>query len=281
MRGRVEGKVAFITGAARGQGRSHAVRLAQEGADIIAVDLCEPIPTVTPEFYDGATEEDLEETVRQVEALDRRIYSVKADVRDYAALKAALDAGVAELGRLDIAIANAGIFTFGHDTDQVTDDDWDNIHDINLKGVWHTAKAAMPHLKQTGLGASLTLISSLAGTKGLANVAAYTAAKHGVVGLMKVLANELGPYGVRVNSIHPNAMATNMVMNEATYKLFRPELEHPTFDDAKRAAGKMNSMGVDFMDPSYVSNAILYLSSDEALWVNGVQLAIDGGAAVL
>src|SRR5690625_1929707 len=160
MAGRVEGKVAFITGAARGQGRSHAVKLAQEGADIIAVDICEDIPSVTS-FYRGATEEDLAETVRQVEALDRRIVSVKADVRDYDALSAAVEEGVATLGRVDIVVANAGIFTFGTDTHLVSEQSWQELMDINVTGVWHTIKAATPHLHAAGPGGSVIIISSL------------------------------------------------------------------------------------------------------------------------
>jgi NAD(P)-dependent dehydrogenase (short-subunit alcohol dehydrogenase family) len=162
MAGRVEGKVAFITGAARGQGRSHALRLAQEGADIIAVDVAEDIPSVT-RFYPGATEADLAETVKQVEALDRRIIATKVDVREYEALKAALDAGVAELGHVDIVSANAGIFLHSDKTHEVSEGDWNDVLDINLKGVWHTVKAAIPHLIEQGTGGSIILTSSTAG----------------------------------------------------------------------------------------------------------------------
>src|SRR5690606_13505740 len=154
MAGRVEGKVAFITGAARGQGRSHAIRLAEEGADIIAVDICEDIPSVS-RFYQGATEEDLQETVRAVEALDRRIVATKADVRDFTALKDAVDEGVSQLGHVDIVSANAGIFIFGDQTHLVSDQDWQDITDINQTGVWHTCKAAIPHLIEQGTGGSI------------------------------------------------------------------------------------------------------------------------------
>jgi (-)-trans-carveol dehydrogenase len=281
MAGRMDGKVAFITGAARGQGRSHAVRLAQEGADIIAVDICAPIDSVTPDFYPGSTPEDLAETVRQVEALDRRIVARQADVRDVAALQSAVDEGVAALGRLDAVVANAGIFTFGTETHEVPEQSWQDLMDINVTGVWHTVKVATQHLIDTGRGGSITIISSLAGFKGLANVAAYTTTKHGLVGLMKVLANEMGPRGIRVNTIHPNAIDTTMVKNETTYKLFRPDLEHPTLADAEPAFGGLNPFGIGFIDPVHVSHAVLFLASDEAMYVSGTQLSVDAGAAIL
>lgn len=276
---RLEGKVAFITGAARGQGRSHAVRLAEEGADIIAVDLCGEVDSVRP-FYPGTTREELDETVRQVEALDRRIVAAQADVRDANALQRALDDGVARLGRLDTVVANAGIFTFGHNTDEIPEQAWQDLMDINLTGVWHTCQAAIPHLREGGRGGSIVIISSLAGFKGLGNVAAYTATKHGIVGLMKVLANELGPQRIRVNTIHPNAVDTPMIRNERTYKLFRPDLESPTVEDAEPAFAGLNPMGETFIDPVYVSHAVLFLASDESLYVSGAQLPVDAAAAV-
>ena len=233
--GRVEGKVAFITGAARGQGRSHALRLAQEGADIIAVDIAEEIESVK-RIYPGASAADLAETVKEVEALDRRIVARKADVRDYDALKAAFDEGVAELGRVDIVSANAGIFIFGEQAQDVTERDWDDVIDINLKGVWHTVKAAVPTMIEQGAGGSIILTSSTAGIKGTPNVSAYTASKHGVVGLMKTFALELAPHHIRVNSVHPTGVATDMILNEATFKLFKPGAEHVTEEEARRAA---------------------------------------------
>lgn len=277
--GTLEGKVAFITGAARGQGRSHALRLAQEGADIIAVDLCAGVDSVS-EFYPPATPEDLAETVRQVEALDRRIVGVEADVRDIQALTKAVDDGVAELGRLDIVVANAGIFTFGSDTHKVDEQSWQDLMDINVTGVWHTYKAAAEHLIAAGPGGSVVLISSLAGFKGLANVAAYTTTKHGLSGLMKVLANELGPHGIRVNTIHPNSIDTIMVKNEHTYKLFRPDLENPTAEDAEASFAGLNPMGKAWIEPIHVSNAVAWLASDQSYYVSGAQIPVDGGAAI-
>jgi SDR family mycofactocin-dependent oxidoreductase len=275
--GRVEGKVAFITGAARGQGRSHAVRLAQEGADIIAIDICEAIPE-NP--YDPATEEDLAETVRQVEALDRRIVAEKADVRDFAQLKAVVDHGVAELGRLDIVSANAGISGSPNKSEDIPDDEWTNMLDINLSGVWRTVKAAIPHLRAGGRGGSIVLTSSDAGLFAYENIAHYVSAKHGVVGLMRTLALELAPDMIRVNSIHPTTVDTDMVQNEQIYRLFRPDLEHPTKQDFADAATQMNALPIPWVEAVDISNALLWLASDEARYVTGVALPVDAGAAV-
>jgi SDR family mycofactocin-dependent oxidoreductase len=274
--GRVEGKVAFITGAARGQGRSHAIRLAQEGADIIAIDICEAVPTndIPP-----ATEEDLQETVRQVEALDRRIVATKADVRDYDALKAAVDAGVAELGRLDIVAANAGIAGSPSAAEDISEEGWRTMVDINLSGVWHTAKATIPHLKAAG-GGSLIITSSDAGLFGYPNLAHYVSAKHGVVGLMRTLALELATDMIRVNSIHPTTVATDMVLNDTIYRLFRPDLENPTKQDFADAATAMNALPVPWVEAVDISNAVLWLASDEARYVTGVTLPVDAGAFV-
>ncbi|MCU1446104.1 MAG: putative short-chain dehydrogenase [Cryobacterium sp.] len=275
--GRVEGKVAFITGAARGQGRSHALRLAQEGADIIAIDICEAVPENS---YPQATEEDLAETVRQVEALDRRIIATKADVRDFAQLKKAMDAGVAELGRLDIVCANAGIGGTPNRAEDIPEDEWTNMVDINLSGVWRTAKAAIPHLKAGGRGGSIILTSSDAGLFAYQNIAHYVSAKHGVVGLMRTLALELAPDMIRVNSIHPTTVDTPMVQNEGTYKLFRPDLEHPTKDDFAAAAVGMNALPIPWVEAVDISNAVLFFASDESRYVTGVPLPVDAGAAI-
>jgi len=277
--GRVDGKVAFITGAARGQGRSHALRLAQEGADIIAVDIAESIPGMD-KFYPGATEEDLAETVRQVEALDRRIVATKADVRDYDALKSALDAGVAELGHVDIVSANAGIFAFGEQSQLVTDAEWEMVNDINAKGVWHTAKAVIPHLIEQGTGGSIILTSSTAGIKGTPNVVAYTASKHAVVGIMRTLALELAPHRIRVNTVHPTGVATDMILNEATFKLFMPDVEHPTKEQAAPIFETTNALPIPWVEPIDISNAVLFLASDEARYVTGTELKVDAGYTI-
>lgn len=274
MPGRVEGQVAFITGAARGQGRSHAVRLAQEGADIIAVDLCQSVPLVP---YDGATPDDLAETVREVEALDRRIVATQADVRDAEALRQAVDAGVNELGRLDIVSANAGISGPMAAAEDVPEDAWRQMIDINLTGVWNTARVAIPHLKAGGRGGSIVLTSSAAGLKANANIAHYVAAKHGVVGLMRSLALELAPDRIRVNSLHPTTVDTPMIMNDATARLFRPDLEDPTTEDFAEASQQMNALPVPWLESIDISNALLFLASDEARYITGVTLPIDAG----
>ena len=277
MAGRVEGKVAFITGAARGQGRSHAIRLAQEGADIIAVDLLEDVPGIP---YPGATEADLAETVKQVEALDRRIVAAKADVRDSAGLKAALDDGIAQLGRLDIVSANAGIGTSPHHSWEIDDATWQTMLDINLTGVWHTAKVAIPHLIEGGNGGSIILTSSAAGLQAYENIAHYVSAKHGVVGLMRTLALELAPYSIRVNSIHPTQVDTPMIQNEATYRLFRPDLEHPTREDFAPASQSLNALPIPWVEPVDISNAVLFLASDEGRYITGVTLPVDAGTVI-
>jgi (+)-trans-carveol dehydrogenase len=277
MAGRVEGKVAFITGAARGQGRSHAIRLAQEGADIIAVDILADVPNVP---YPGPTQDDMAETVSQVEALDRRIIATKADVRDLDALRKALENGVSQLGRLDIVSANAGIGTSPHAAQDIEEDVWRDMIDINLTGVWHTTKVAIPHLIAGGRGGSIILTSSAAGLKAYGNIAHYVSAKHGVVGLMRTLALELAPHMIRVNSIHPTQVDTDMIMNEATYRLFRPDLEHPTREDFEPASQTMNALPIPWVEPVDISNALLFLASDEARYITGVTLPVDAGCVV-
>ncbi len=275
--GRLENKVAFITGAARGQGRSHAVRLAQEGADIIAVDICEQIDTV---MYPMSTPEDLEETVRLVEEQGRRIVARQADVRDFEGLKAAVDAGVGELGRLDVIVANAGIAGFGGAL-ELTEEAWRNMVDINQTGVWLTCKAAMPHLVEQGEGGAVIITSSIVGLHAFANLAHYVSAKHGVVGLMRVLAVEFGPHKIRVNSIHPTQVNTPMLMNDQIYPLFCPDIENPGPDDIAPVSQTMHTLPVPWVEPVDVSNAVLFLASDEARYITGVTLAVDAGADLI
>jgi SDR family mycofactocin-dependent oxidoreductase len=269
--GKLEGKVAFITGAARGQGRSHAVRLAQEGADIIAVDLCAQIDTVP---YPMATPEDLAETVTAVEALDRRIVASQADVRSLPAVEEAVRAGVAELGRLDVVLANAGIAPMGDESNAVQA--WQDVIDVNLTGVWTTLRATAPVLVEQGQGGSIVLTSSTAGLKGLGGESGggqgYTAAKHGVVGLMRSFANSLGPHGIRVNSVHPTAVDTPMVVNEFMQKWLA---EDPTI-----AGAMTNLLPVQMIEAVDISNAIVWLASDDARYVTGVTLPVDAGFLV-
>lgn len=274
MAGRVEGKVAFVTGAARGQGRSHALRLAQEGADIIAVDLVGQIDSVP---YEMARPADLDETVRQIEALDRRIVAKQADVRDFESLKSALDEGVAELGHLDIVSANAGIFSFGT-MEELSEQEFDDMLDVNLKGVWHTAKAAIPHLRASK-GGSMILTSSTAGILAIQNIGHYVAAKHGVVGLMKTLALELAPDMIRVNSVHPTSVDTDMIQNAATYALFAPDLpeDQRTKESLADRFATMNVLPIPWVEAVDISNAVLWLASDESRYVTGLQLKVDAG----
>ena len=274
--GRVEGKVAFITGAGHGQGRSHAVRLAEEGADIIAMDLCAPVETVP---YRMSTPEDLDETVRMVEKLGRRIVATHTDVRDYDALKRALDDGVAQLGRLDIVAANAGIVSYGPAA-ELTERTWQDVIDVNLTGVWHTCKAAIPHVIAGGRGGSMIITSSVAGLKGWENQAHYVSAKHAVVGLMRTLARELAPHSIRVNTVHPTSVNTDMLLNDFTYKLFRPELDAPTLDDAKELFYEINALPTPWVETIDISNAVLFLASDEARYITGVQLPVDAGCTL-
>ena len=272
MAGRLEGKVAFITGAARGQGRSHAVRLAQEGADIIAIDVCEPI---AHNAAGGATEAELAETAALVEALDRRIVAIKADVRDAEQLQRAVEEGVAQLGRLDIVSANAGIAGTPAMAEDLPEDQWQDMININLSGVWRTAKVAIPHLKAAG-GGSIVITSSVAGLKGFGNLAHYVSAKHGVVGLMRSLATELAPFNIRVNSIHPTQVDTPMIMNDTIFELFSPG--RPSNDVFAEVSKSMNSLPIPWVDPVDISNALLFLASDEARYITGVPLPVDAGA---
>jgi (+)-trans-carveol dehydrogenase len=278
MAGRVEGKVAFITGAARGQGRAHAVRLAQEGADIIAVDICKKIDTV--DLIAASTPEDLAETADLVKGHNRRIYTAEVDVRDYDALKAALDTGVEQLGRLDIIVANAGIGNGGQTLDKTSERDWTAMIDINLGGVWKTVKAGVPHILAGGNGGSIILTSSVGGLKAYPHTGHYVAAKHGVVGLMRTFAVELGAQNIRVNSVHPTNVNTPLFMNDGTMKLFRPDLENPGPEDMKVVGQLMHTLPIGWVEPEDIANAVLFLASDEARYVTGVTLPIDGGSCL-
>jgi SDR family mycofactocin-dependent oxidoreductase len=275
--GRLDNKVAFVTGAARGQGRSHAVRLAEEGADIVAVDICEQIASVP---YPMSTDADLAETVRLVEDQDRRIVATKADVRDVAGLKSALDAAVADLGRLDIVVANAGISGFAPATD-LSPQEWDDVIGVNQTGVWNTCQVSLPHLMAHGDGGSIVITSSAAGLHAFANLAHYASSKHGVVGLMRVLAVELGPHKIRVNSIHPTQVNTPMLMNDQIYPLFCPDVENPGADDLAPVSQAMHTLPVPWVEPVDISNAIVFLTSDEGRYITGVPLPVDAGADLI
>ena len=268
MAGKLEGKVAFITGAARGQGRSHAIRLAAEGANIIAVDLCAQIDSVA---YPMATPDDLAETVKEVEALDRRIVARQADVRDEAGLRAAFEAGVAELGPVDIVLANAGIAPMALGTEP--HEAWQDVIDVNLTGVFNTVEIAIPSMIERGQGGAIVLTSSTAGINGIGGPSrgglGYTASKHGVVGLMRSYANSLAPHRIRVNSVHPTGVNTPMVVNDAMQQFLASD---PSLSDAMA-----NALPIDMVEPVDISNAILWLVSDDARYVTGVTLPVDAG----
>jgi (+)-trans-carveol dehydrogenase len=273
--GLLEGKVAFVTGAGRGQGRSHAVRLAQEGCDIIAVDACATQDWLT---YPLASEADLAQTVKEVEALDRRIIARKADVRDLAAIRAAVDAGVAELGgRLDIVCANAAIISWPMNTWEMDVGQWRELMDVNLTGVFITLKAAIPPMIAAGNGGSIALTSSGAALISGGGLADYKAAKAGVLSLVKTLTCELAPHNIRVNAICPTAVDTPMIHNEALYKSFRPDLEHPGREDVKAGFAEMNLLPIPWVEPVDISNAIIWLASDAARYITGITLPVDAG----
>ena len=274
--GRVEGKVALVTGAARGQGRSHAVRLAEEGADVIVVDLCDQVDSVP---YDLATPADLDETVRQIETHGRRARSAVADVRDGDGLRRIVEGAVAELGRLDVIVANAGVFSFGSVL-ELTDQQWCDVIDINLTGVWRTCVAAIPSMIAAGNGGSVILTSSAGGLSAFRNCAHYVASKFGVIGLMQALALELGEHGIRVNAIAPTTVATPMVLNEPTFKLFAPRAANPSAEDLGRAVQRTHALPTPWVEADDISNAVLYLASADGRFVTGVALPIDAGLLI-
>jgi SDR family mycofactocin-dependent oxidoreductase len=275
--GRVEGKVAFITGAARGQGRSHALRLAQEGADIIAVDLCHDLETVG---YPLGTPEDLKETVRLVEDQDRRIIATQADVRDAGALRAALDAGVAELGRLDVVVAQAGIAPLGGDPPLQA---WNDVIDTNLIGSINAVQASLKHLTE---GASVIVTSSAAALMNIPMAATvgdnpggsgYQWAKRVLADYVHELARQLAPRNIRANVVHPTNCNTGMLQSPPMYKSFRPDLDDPGRADAEPAFYFQQAMPIPFVEPVDISNMVLFLASDESRYVTGMQMRVDAG----
>lgn len=276
--GRVEDKVAFVTGAARGQGRSHAVRLAEEGADVIAVDICRSLPTVN---YPLATPEDLRETARLVEKQGRRIVTAEADVRGRAALAAVLTRGVAELGRLDVVVAQAGIAPMNGEPPAQA---WIDVVDTNLIGAVNAIHGALPHL---GEGASIIATgSSVAFMTGIQadtpgkdpGGAGYAYAKKALAGFVHELARNVAPRMIRVNAVHPTNCDTDMLQSPPMYQAFRPDLENPGREDALLAFPAQNAFPIPWVDPVDVSNAVVYLASDEARYVTGMQLRVDAGS---
>lgn len=272
--GRLDGKVAFITGAARGMGRSHAVTLAKEGVDIIGIDVCTALPSSnTP----PASLDDLKETAAQVESLGRRMVIAQADTRDDGALREAVSSGVEQLGRLDMVIANAGIGGRAAEAAEYSPQVFRDVIDIDLTGVFLTAQVSIPHIRAHGDGGSIVLISSALGLRGVQNIIGYVAAKHGVVGVMKTLAIELAPERIRVNSIHPTNVDTPLIQNDQAYRLYRPDLENPGREDAAAPLQLMNLLPIPWIDPRDVSEAVLYLVADSGRYVTGTTLVVDAG----
>ena len=278
MTGRVQDKVALVTGAGRGQGRSHVIRLAEEGARVIAVDLPEAASKDVSRYspYPMATEADLAETVRIVAAAGGEAVGLYADVRDESDLAAAVAAGVARFGRLDIVSANAGITGFTGKAWELSRDNWQAVIDTDLTGTWQTVKAVAPVMIDQRCG-SIVMTASTMGLKGTANLAAYVAAKHGVIGLMRALAHELAPFSVRVNAVAPTSVATDMIFNDAVYRLFRPDLSAPGMTDTVQAFTEHNLLPVPWAQASDISEAVLWLASDAARYVHGVVLPVDAG----
>ncbi|WP_155054428.1 mycofactocin-coupled SDR family oxidoreductase [Streptomyces blattellae] len=275
MPGRIDGKVALITGAARGQGRALAVRMAEEGADIIAVDNCADCTMA----YPGGTKEDLKETASMVTGLGRRVVTGVVDVRDLPALEAAVAEGVAELGRLDVVAANAGI-SGPASFQEMTETQWEEMIATNRGGVWRTCKAGVPHIIEGGRGGSVILTSSGAALKGFANIGHYAAAKAGILGLMRTLAHELGAHRIRVNSILPTTVDTPMVQNDALYRLFVPTVDSPTRDDLAQVTTTMHALPVPWVDPIDIANAALFFAGDESRYITGAALPVDAGILV-
>lgn len=271
---RLKGKVAFVTGVARGQGRSHAVRLAEEGADVIGLDICEQIESVQ---YEMGTREDMKETERLVEAEDRNFVGTVADVRDEAAVQAAFDAGLDAFGRVDIVVANAGIGSVAGPAEQVERRRWDDMIDTNLTGLWVTAKAAIPTMIAQGEGGSIAITSSVRAFRPIGNVIHYNAAKAGAVGIMQSLAWELAPHSIRVNSIHPTQVDTPMIQNDFIRELFCPDVESPTREQFAEVSSRHIPLPIPWVEPRDIANAVVWLASDEARYISGVALPVDGG----
>jgi len=263
----------LIAGAARGQGRSHAVRLAELGANVIAIDVCAPLGSVP---YPLATAEDLQMTERMVQEFTRGVLAKQVDVRDFDAVDAAVQEGLALFGHIDVVVANAGVLSFAPAED-ITESMWDDVMDVNLKGVWHTCKACIPAMKTRGAGGSIIIISSVAGFKAWENQAHYVASKHGVIGLMRTLARELAPHRIRVNTVHPTSVLTDMIDNEALFRLFLPDHESPTRADVEPLFWQQNSLPLPWVEPRDISNAVAFLASDAASTITGITLPVDAG----
>ncbi|HEV7752709.1 MAG TPA: mycofactocin-coupled SDR family oxidoreductase [Baekduia sp.] len=273
--GRFAGRTVLVSGAGRGQGRAHAIGFAREGADIVGFDRCADIPTAHQPL---ATGEDLAETVHLVEALDRRMVGVTADVRDPAAVRGVVERAVDEFGRLDVVVANAAIMQGALGPFwEIPDDGWRDVLDVNVTGVWHTAKAAVPAMIEAGNGGAIVVTGSVLGVKGARNLADYVTAKHGLVGLLRVMALELAEHGIRANMVAPTNVRTRMFMNDMVRHLFVPGEDDPSDASFAAAATDMNLLPVPWVEPEDVSAAVRWLASDEARYVTGHILPVDAG----
>jgi SDR family mycofactocin-dependent oxidoreductase len=275
--GRVSGKVALVTGAARGQGRAHAVKLADEGASIVALDICRQIPQITIPM---ASRADLDETVRAVTERGARIIPFEADVRDQEAIDAAVDAAYAEFGAIDIVVANAGVTRYTP-ANQISEDEFREILDVNLIGVWRTCKSVATRVIEARASASMILTSSIGGLKAGANLAHYSASKHGLIGLMRSLAKEYAPASIRVNAICPTNVNTPMLMAADTLRLFVPDEAEPSLEEFTEVARRRHVLDVPWVEPEDIANAALFLACDEARYITGVALPVDAGALLL
>ena len=272
--GRLTNKVALISGVARGQGRSHAQRLAAEGVSIIGFDgLC----TYDTVPYKQATQQDLDETVRLIEAAGGRIYAGRADVRDRAEIERIISAGVAEIGPIDIVVANAGIGITSRPFWEVSQAEWDDVVGVCLTGVWHTVSAAVPSMIAAGQGGSVIMTSSAAAIKAAPQLSPYIAAKTGVIGMMRSMANDLAPYRIRINCVAPTAVPTDFVLNDRLYQIFSPDSPEPNLEDAKKVMRSMHPLGEPWIETQDISAAVAYLASDEARYITGIVLPVDLG----
>lgn len=270
--GKLDGRVALVTGGARGQGRSHCVALAREGADIIFCDLAEQIAAVP---YPMGNEEDLKETVRLVEVLGRRCVAVKADVRSTSQMQALAERAISEFGKIDILVANAGVSSFST-LAEMTEEQWDTVVDTDLKGTFNSIRAVVPHMLNQNYGRVIA-ISSMSGRIGQLHLGHYVAAKWGVIGLIKTLALEVAQNGITANCVLPCTVNTPMAHNDTVYRLFRPDLENPTKEDVMEAFKTLQPMPIPYVEPEDISAAVLFLVSDEARYISGAALPVSAG----
>jgi (+)-trans-carveol dehydrogenase len=273
-RERNRGKVALISGVARGQGRAHALRLSAEGASIVGFDAMHPYDTVP---YRQATKEDLDETVRLVEAQGGKIVAERGDARVRSDVAAVVAAGLAEFGTIDIVVANAGIGIDSVSFWEISEEQWDDVVDVNLKGVWNTVAAAAPAMIRQGTGGSVVITSSAASLKAAPRLGPYTAAKTGVIGLMRTMASELAPHRIRANCVAPTAVPTDFVLNQRLFQIFCPDVENPDVEDVKKIMAGMHPLGEPWIQVEDIAAAVAYLASDEARYVSGIVLPVDLG----